>query len=285
MAFFKITYVFRTVDAGWTEIFYDEGDSLDSFPGPNAAEKRAVLSPRGWGVTLLASKVTEEGGLRRSKIFPINEKAKYVGSPIVNYKDVSEVTAKMRLNFAGGGGRLLNIRGVPDIGVVPESTQASQPSAALEANMRDYLNFIKLAADPFLGKQLKPITESGYEWKDVTSLATDPDNDQWTKVTVSELSSPLAVGTNIYFKGIDKLQTPWITGFYRTVGEHSTTVFSIPTQYRYPTSPFSTKNVQFRIAAYDYPAITGGRFLRIGTRQTAGPFGLRRGARSRLKTR
>lgn len=285
MAFFKITYVFRTASAGWSEIFYDESDSFEDFVGPRAPEINAVLAPRGGGVTLLASKVTEEGGLRRSKIFPINRLVSATGAPNSNVKDVSEVTAKVRLNFADGGGRILNVRGVPDFGVKPESDRESIPSADLTANLRSYINWIKKEGNPYLGKRLKPITEQGFEWQDVVSFKADPTNENWTLVTPSTLAAPLPVGTQVYFRGIDRLAIPWIRGIYRTVGPTTVDNFSIPTFYRYPSATFFTKNVQFRIAEYDYPAITEGNFLRLGTRQTAGPFGERRGARSALRTR
>lgn len=286
MAFFKATYTFRTAKAGWTETFYDVADSIDLYPDVMSAEERnAVLSWRAAGITLLGRKVTEEGGLRRSKLIANNS-----GSPASNgHPDTPGVTVKCRLNFSGGGGRVLNIRGIADDDLIRVPTLNNEypvtTTKLTNGILSAYASFITKTGDSYHGKVLKPITEAGYEWKNVVSFEADPDNDEWTKVNVSTLASPVAEGTLIYFKGIDKLQLPYITGVYRTVGATTVSNFSIPTRYREPIAKTSVTKVQWRPAAYDYPAITGMSILKIGTRDTAGPFGAGRGARRKVKYR
>lgn len=289
MANFRVSYVFESPSGGWTESFYYVANTIDDVPESPSGELQAVVNWRGNGVKLKGKKITEEGGLRVSKIVPINHTVAGTGNP-----DVSEVSVKMRLNFVGGGSRLLDIRGVRDDWILASSTGESQPSSALLQKLNVYFQFVSIVFNPFgaagnaffyYGRRKKPITEAGFEWNDVVSITADPANANWTQVTVSELQNPIPVGSLIYFKGIDPLQIPWIKGNYRTVGLTSTTTFSIPTRYREPIAVTALRNVQFRVLGYDYPAIAQGGFFRIGTRQTAGPFGQRRGARSGARTR
>jgi len=281
MAFFQIVYVFRTPDAGWEEIFYDEAASIDTFAGPTPQEIEAMANFRGTGATLLGTKVIEEGGLRRAKAFPLNHPSSHGG--LTGAKGVAGVSAKVKLNFSGGGSRTWNVRGIADIDELPSSSGPSLQSAFLAGRLIDAVNFIKTPANPFLGKRLKPV--SVVPWKDAISMQADPANDNWTEVTISTLAVAIPNGTIVYFQGIDPLQIPWVKGKYRTVGATTVTKFSIPTKFRATESPLALRNVQWRQAEYDYPAITGGGFLRFGTRDTAGPFGESRGRRSSQKTR
>lgn len=281
MAFFKVVYIYSTSEYGWTELFYDEAASLDSFATPNATELQRTVQWRGAGVKLLAKKVIEEGGLRRSKIFNLNAKP-FFGNDAAG-ADVGGVSAKIRLNFAGGGGRILEARGIADDMIQPRADGASVPSPALQQFITSYVGWIAYAQNPFLGKRLQSIGAN--PWKDVVSLTASPANANWTQVTISAIGAPLAAGTEVYFRGVDPLILPWLRGVYRTVGPATTTTFNIPTLYREAADVTTLTNVQWRAALYDYPAITGGNFLRFGTRDTGRPFSQRRGRRRGLKIR
>lgn len=281
MAFFKVQYIFKSPVNGWNELFYAQSNSLDDFTTITQTEKNAVATARAAGVVLQAVKVTEEGGLRRSKIFNTN----YQSGSSANSQgaDVGGVTAKVRLNFSGGGGRILNVRGLKDTATIPNASAAPDLSAEGLAFLAGYINFIKGGADPYLGKRLVSIASN--PWQDVVSLQADETNANWTRVNITTSASPPQPGDLVYFHGIDPLQIPWIKGIYRVVGTTSAIRFSIPTLYREPTEIATLRNVQWRPAEYEYPAIVSGAFLRWGTRDTRAPFDRVRGARSGLKTR
>jgi len=281
MPFFKYSYIFRTLVDGWSENFYFEAASLDSFNALSLVEKNAIAGWRGRGVTLLSVKVVEEGGLHRGKIIPVNYESIPTGYTNRN-KDVGSVAAKIRLNFAGGGGRVVQARGLPDEGVSPSFIGPSTPTAPLASAMVTYVNYLK-GSPPLLGKQLTSIAVE--PWKNAVKLLPDPDNPTWTRVVIESIGAPLTQGAVVYFKGVDPLVLPWIQGYYRVVGSLTTTQFSIPTVYRESVAEFSLRNVQWRQALYTYPAIVGGAFLRFGSRDTAGPFGLSRGAKRGRKIR
>lgn len=283
MAFFKIVYVFRQFDGGWTEVFYDESGSIDDYVSVNAQEREAVLNFRGSGVTLQAKKVIEEGGLRRGKIIAVNAESTHKGS--ASPKDVPGVSAKCRLNFAGGGGRQLNIRGVAKSDVITSATGSGTQSALLDAGIKGYINYVKASSDPYKGKVLASAAPGSHPWQDVISFTSDPDNSAWTRVNIKSTVTPPAAGDLVYFRGIDFDIFPYIQGYFRVVGTISATFFSIPTLYREASPTTTVRDVQWREAEYDYPNITSGAFVRFGTRDTAGPFRESRGARSGRKVR
>jgi len=285
MPFYKISFILRSNDAGWQEIFYDQADSFADFTEAEAFNDfSAMYSWRGAGVTLLAKKITEEGGLRRSKIIPLNLECTRGGTG--GAKDLPGATCKMRLNFSDGGGRILNVRGVADQDIVGSATGLSTPSAYALGKMNTNLkNHVAAPGNPYLGKVLNPINQAGFEWKLVHFLQQDPVNNNWTEVNIEQQGAPLPVGTLVYFRGIDRTRIPWIQGYYRTTRATSVSAFSIPTQYREDAAITYPRNMQWRIAAYTYPAITDAAFLRVGTRDTAGPFGQSRGARPALRVR
>lgn len=282
MSFFQVVYQFTDSDGDWSEVFYDESASIDDFQPPNSVELNNILHGRGTGTVLLNKVIIEEGGLRRAKPFVVNVPANHNGA--VGPKDVSGVKAKCRLLFAGGGSRIWNCGGVADADIVPASSGPSIPSPAFAIWINQAIAWIKGTGNPYLGKRLKSI--SNIPWKDVVSFAADPTNGAWTRVTVSTLGAPLAAGTEVYFRGIDKFIFPYIRGTYRIVGESTTGHFSIPTEYREASATTSVRNVQFREAEYEYPAINAGSFKEFGTRKTAGgPFSRRRGRRSAQRAR
>lgn len=285
MPFFKISFVLRSNDAGWQEIFYDQADSFADFTEAEAFNDfSAMYSWRGAGVTLLSKKITEEGGLRRSKIIPLNLECTRGGTN--GAKDLPGATCKMRLNFSNGGGRILNVRGVADQDIVASATGVSLPSAYALGKMNTNLkNHIAAPSNPYLGKVLQPINEAGFAWQQVVSLQKDLTNDNWTNVTVEQQAAALPAGTLVYFRGVDRARINWIQGYYRTVRGPAVDRFSIPTVYREDAAITYPRNMQWRIASYTYPAITEAAFLRVGTRDTAGPFGQSRGARPALRVR
>jgi len=157
MPFYKISFVLRSNDAGWQEIFYDQADSFADFTEAEAFNDfSSMYSWRGAGVTLQAKKITEEGGLRRSKIIPLNLECTRGGTG--GAKDLPGATCKMRLNFSDGGGRILNVRGVADQDIVASATGLSLPSAYALGKMNTNLkNHIAAPGNPYLGKVLQPI--------------------------------------------------------------------------------------------------------------------------------
>lgn len=283
MADFKVSYVFRSPNGGWTENFYDEATSIDEFGPLTIGELNAVLHFRGTGVVLQAKKVVEEGGLRRGKIIPVNEESNHGGTAAP--KDVAGVTAKLRLNFEGGGGRTLNVRGLADVDVEPSSSQNSKPSSYLLGRLNYYITWIKGASNPYHGKVLVDSGSGGEPWANVISLSADPTNSAWTRVTMEENLSPPVAGNLVYFRGVDLTILPYLTGYFRVVGEITDEHFSIPTLYREASPTTTLRNVQWRKALYEYPAIVSGAFQRFGTRDTAGPFRESRGSRPARKLR
>lgn len=281
MPFFQLTFTYREADSGWNEIFYDEAPSIDSYGDIPFGWRQAMVNFRGLGVRLQSMTATEEGGLRRSKIIKADSQSTHMGLP--GAKDSAGVKAKVRLNFSGGGGRVWNVGGVADTDVIADATGPSFASAALELGIAGAVAFLVSPEIAFLGKRLKSI--STVPWKQAVTLSPDPTNGEWTRVTISDIQVPVPNGTEVYFRGFDKLTTPWLRGIFRTVGATSETFFSIPTLYRLQSPTTALRNVQWREAEYDYPAITDGGRPTIGTRDTAGPFGSRRGRRSSQPSR
>lgn len=281
MAFFKVSYIFKSPVSGWAEIFYQQSNTLDDFTGVSADERQRIINPRAAGVVMQAKKITEEGGLRRSKIFRVNLPA--LATANSQGADPAGVTAKVRLNFSGGGGRVLNVRGMKDNATVPSASTEPEISSEGLAFLNDYIARLKSVSGTYLGKRLVSIAVN--PWQDVVSLQVDETNANWTRVNITTSATPPQPGDLVYFQGIDKLQVPWIKGIYRVVGTTSATRFSIPTIYREPIAVTTLRNVRWRLAEYEYPAIVSGNFMRWGTRDTRSPFDRVRGARPALRTR
>lgn len=284
MPFFKVSYKYRHADAAWTENFYQHADDIVEFESPLEEEFVRLLDWRGRGVTLVSKYVLEEGGSGLSFELPINRtQDKRTGATIS--KDVSGVCALMKRNFDGGGTSILSVGGLADSDIIPNQNGPSRPSAFLRRGLETYEGVAIEPGHQMAGKRRIPISTAGYEWHNVVSFAPDPSNEAWTLVTIQDEGESLEVGDTVYFKGMDKLQIPWIEGDYRIVGDVTSTTFSIPTKYREQSDVTKVRNVRWRRAGYYYPPITSMRYLRMGTRKRRGPFGQRRGARSARKIR
>lgn len=281
MPMFQLTFTYREADAGWNEIFYDEAPSIDSYGDLPFGWLQNMVNFRGRGVRLLSMTATEEGGLRRSKLIKVNATATNNGR--FGAKDAAGTKAKIRLNFSGGGGRVWNIGGIADADVVAQVDGPSSVAPGLELDLAAAVSFLVSPSIAFMGKRLKSITEE--PWKDVISITADPNNAAWTRVNITAQPGNIVNGTEVYFRGLDKLTIPWIRGVYRTVGIEDEAAFSIPTLYRMQSPTTALRNVQWRKALYDYPLITDGGRPEVGKRDTAGPFGSRRGRQSGIKSR
>lgn len=280
---FKVAYIFRSPSGGWSETFYESAAALPTADFINAEERRAVLDWRGGGVTLQAKKWIEEGGLRRSHVVNVNALSPRTGVSEGSRMEVAGIAVKMRLNFDGGGGRVLQIRGLADSDIIGNESGEPQLVGQGLSGVNAYLRYIVFASNPYQGRRLQSIGVN--PWKTALTLEADSTNANWTKVTIDQADAGPIVGDLIYFRGIDPLTVPYIQGVYRVVKRAPNVSFSIPTIYRGLTAATPLRNVQWRTAAYEYPNITSGSIIYVGTRDTAAPFGRRRGARSRRKVR
>jgi hypothetical protein len=283
--FCKVIHVFRAPDAGWTEQFYISADTVVEPTEFIGHDFQRCVDWRGTGVTLQAVKSVEEGGVRRSAIKVFNHAVPTdpILSELNQNKDSYGSSLLCRFNFNGGGGRTLSIRGLRDSDIMPNAVGPSQWSGRITNAFNLYKNWVMSTAVQYLGKRL--VSKSTVPWKDVISLAADPANANWTRVTISQLPVAIPVGTQVYFQGIDEIQIAWIKGIYRVVGTSTVNAFSIPTLFRGLVDTLTLRNVQFREAQYDYPAIVDGSIVRVAKRDTAGPFGDYRGRRSGRKIR
>lgn len=285
MPFYKVTYKFEHPAAAWTENYFQFSDNIEGFISLAPNEVNAMLAPRGNGVKLVSKYVIEEGGTRESYEKTIGTTKSDAAGGTFGAKDVAGVCVVMNGNLSGGGRRLTRHSGVPDGDVIPVASGASKANARLKQNLAEMASIVTLSGQQMAGRVKQPPTEEGFEWRRVVSFAEDPTNDRWTRVTVSTMATPLTVGEDIYFKGVDPLELPWIQGDYLVVGESTTDHFSIATKYREPSASYPVRDVQFRRIGYTYPPYTEMLYKEISTRKRRGPFGRRRGARSARKIR
>jgi hypothetical protein len=283
MADYKVVYVFTSPSGGWTETFFDTIATPPTAVALDPVEYTSILAWRGGGVTLRAKKWIEEGGLRRSRVINLNLLSPRTGIDAASRMEVAGVAVKVRLNFNGGGGRILQVRGVADGDIIGNESGEPQVQGVTLNGITAYLAYIGAGANAYQGRRL--LSAAVNPWKNVVNISLDPANSSWTLVTIEQVAPVPTAGSLVYFRGVDKSAIPWLGGVFRVVGTPTATTFSIPTRYRLAVAQTSLRNVQWREASYEYPDINGGNIVYVGTRDTAAPFGRRRGARSRLRAR
>jgi len=287
MAEFKVSYIFRSPVEGWSENYYstagDFAAALAAAADPPLVNQIALW--RGLGITLQGVRVAETGGLRRAFTQPLNIAA---NGGALGAKDAVGTSIKCRLAFATGGGRTVEVRGAPDGGIL---SSAGGPSTVVGATLSGVYNmFVEITsgARAFRGQQL--ISTGTIPWETVVSYQAHTTNPSWTRFNVLGATPVPAIGDTIYLRGFNKATEAYLQGYFRVVDKSDAQFwFAVPTLYRGQLATMTPRNMQWREVSYNYPAfvstVNQTPILRVGTRDTAGPFGQYRGKKSALSLR
>jgi len=265
MPFYKVSYVFKLADQGWTETYYRQADDAGSCVNMSITSLNKFISFRSDTTVLQAVRAVEVGGVRRGVVRPLT----FLTGGGAGNPDVTGVTAQMKLSSSAGHNRILSVRGLADSSVLRSAAGASQPTAALTNALQDMMTEVIA-----LGYRIQFFTaQTKYN---VVSLSPQTGNENITVVTLPAGTPIPAVGDQVRFFGFDRCILHDFSSPFRVlyVGTNS---FMIGYKWRLKDTSVSPANLQYAQAVYGYDPINLGGFYTFTTRKTGRPFGLSRG--------
>lgn len=265
MPFYKVSFVFKLADQGWTETYYKQADDAGGCVNLTVGQLTKFVSFRSDLTRLQAIRAIEVGGVRRGVVRALS----WLNPGTLGAADVTGVTAQMKLSAFSGHNRILSVRGLADSSVLRDGSGGSTPTAALTNGLTDMM-----AEVVNQGYRIQFFTsQTKYS---VLSLSPQTGNENITVVTLPAGTPVPAVGEQVRFFGYDRCILHNFNAPFRVL-YNSATSFSIGYKWRLKDTSLSPALLQFAKVVYGYDIINQGTFAVFTTRKTGRPFGLSRG--------
>lgn len=183
----KLTLIYNQQDQGWTETFYRTSDTTENAADLPAAFFRASVSLRSRKTLLEATRSQQEGGWRRTFLdlaeIPQTE----------NIEPANRgVCALVWLQFRGGYGRHLYLRGLPKAWVTRAESGRPQAPRAFAQAMDAY--FEQIQAADLRGR----LRRRDLRYREVVAFQQNADNPAYTDVLLDG-HLDAAAGQHVYF--------------------------------------------------------------------------------------
>lgn len=285
MAVHKLTLFFEQGDRGWTETFYGNyNDPID------AAESvrlnfSTILGPRSSSCYWSFVRATDVTVPRKFFLLPVNK----VGArPTQNGDESVTIAALFKLvgTIPQNAVRHIWIRGLTDEDVSLGAPQdVPEPSAALVAAMAVYTQYMQALATQWL-IQAKPVALAPNQWRQVQTVQANvalPTSQ--SDIIPFDTSTLPAVGSVVYFRGVQALQLPGLRGNFVVTKSTAATSFTIGYRYKNNIPTVSPGTMYWRSATPVYIPVTRIDFEGFSSRDTGRPFDVPRGAKRPVRLR
>ena len=285
MAIHKITMFFEQGDRGWTETFYrNNTDPIDACESTRLSFA-TILGPRSSSCYWSFVRATDVTVPRRFFLLPVNK----VGvRPAQNGDESVTIAALFKIvgTTPQNAVRHIWIRGLTDEDVsLAQPQDRPDPSAGLVAALNTYSQLMANPANPWL-IQAKPVALAPNQWRQVQTVQAN--------VTLPTAQSDIipfdtgtlpAVGSVVYFKGVQALQLPGLRGNFVVSKSTAATSFTIGYRYKNNIPTVSPATMYWRSATPVYIPVLRTDFEGFSSRDTGRPFDVPRGAKRPVRLR
>lgn len=265
MPFYKLSFIFKLIDQGWTESYYVQEPTATAAINIDPLTMGKFIDFRAQQTVLQAVRAVEVGGVRRGVVLPVNRRGQSSGAT----PDITGATAQIAYSSPDGHNRKLWVRGLADADVVRAADGSSQPSAFLNAGLLRMID--QVTYKPF---RIQFLTAQP-KYSNLT-LMPQTGNDAITTVNFPPAQTTPIPGEYVRFFGYDRCILHNFSAPFRVLAA-TAGQFSIPYKWRLKDASYAPANLQWAKVVYGYDPIATGGFVQFTTRKTGRPFGLSRG--------
>lgn len=257
MPFYGLTSIYNLPRNGWTETVYREAASAREAADVDTAYLRAALAFRPAAVVLEATRAHEDFGLRRIFLDLVRLTGLAAGT-----RDAASTTALCRVDYAGGGYRHFQVRGLPDRFVVRKADGTPDPPK----NFLDMLQawFLEMRRLNFRGR-VKNVT---LPWFQVKEYRRDPDGD-YVQILTDDAFRP-AIGSFVYFGKKGEWLLKGERHYWVEKSEPGAVTLWHP--WPIPMDTFPSQGQRVRALEFSYPEFDAFEFVDYGSYKKGGVY-------------